>query len=98
MPNYAEAGAKATMLLSIAVAVLLLRTSDVSAADALTTTDWQYLRSMGYEEESYALDQATKGQRKHLHKLINKPKISTTRRRDLINSYLMAIGIGTSPK
>ena len=56
MPNYAEAGAKATMFLSIAVAVLLLRTSDVSAADALTTTDWQYLRSMGYEEESYALD------------------------------------------
>ena len=70
----------------------------VSAADTLTATDLEYLRSIGYEEHSYALDKATKGQRKLLHKLINKPRISTKRKLDLINSYLMAVGIEALPK
>jgi len=88
----------ATMFLGGVFAVILFGTSGGSAADALTATDWQYLRSIGYEEHSYALDEATKGQRKHLHKLINRPRITTKRKLDLINSYLMAIGIGTLPK
>jgi hypothetical protein len=99
MPNYkAGTAAAVTMFLGIVFSVILFGTSGVSAADALTTTDWQYLRSIGYEEHSYALDQATKGQQKYLHKLINKPKLSTKRKMDLISGYLMAIGIGTLPK
>ncbi len=109
--------AAAAMLLGIVFAVMAFGTRGVSAADALTATDWQYLRSIGYEEQSYALDKATKGQRtigyeeqsyaldkatkgqrKYLHKLINKPKIGTKLKTDLINSYLMAIGIETLPK
>ena len=90
--------AAAAMFLGIVFAVMPFGTRGVSAADALTATDWQYLRSIGYEEQSYALDKATKGQRKYLHKLINKPKIGTKLKTDLINSYLMAIGIETLPK
>jgi hypothetical protein len=98
MPNYKDGTVAATVFLGIAFAVMLFGTCGVSAADALTTTDWQYLGSIGYEEHSYALGQATKGQRKYLHKLINKPRLNTKRKMDLINSYLMAVGIGTLPK
>jgi hypothetical protein len=90
--------AAAAMFLGIVFAAAPFGTCGVSAADALTATDWQYLRSIGYEEHSDALDKATKGQRKYLHKLINKPRIGTKMKTDLINSYLMAIGIGTLPK
>ena len=90
--------AAAAMFLGGVFAVILFGTSGGSAADALTATDWQYLTSIGYDEHSYALDEATKGQRKYLHKLINKPRITTKRKLDLINGYLMAIGIGTLPK
>ena len=93
-----RAAAAAAMFLGIVFAVVPLGTRGVSAADALTATDWQYLRSIGYEEHSDALDKATKGQRKYLHKLINRPRIGTKMKTDLINSYLMAIGIGTLPK
>jgi hypothetical protein len=98
MPKHKNDIVAATMFLGIVLATILFGTSGVFAADALTATDWQYLKSIGYEEHSYALDQATKGQRKYLHKLINKPKLSTKRRMDLTNGYLMAIGIGTLPK
>jgi hypothetical protein len=98
MSDYKDGTVTATVFLGIAFAVMLFGTSGVFAADALTATDWEYLRSIGYEEHSYALDKATKGQRKLLHKLINKPRISTKRKLDLINSYLMAVGIGTLPK
>ncbi len=77
MPNYKDGTATATMFLGIVLAVILFGANGVFAADALTATDWQYLRSIGYEEHSYALDLATKGQRKYLHKLINKPRLST---------------------
>jgi hypothetical protein len=90
--------AAAAMFLGIVFAVVPFGTRNVSAADALTATDWQYLKSIGYEEHSDALDKATKGQRRYLHKLINKPRIGTKLKTDLINSYLMAIGIGTLPK
>jgi hypothetical protein len=90
--------AAAAMFLGAVFAVMPFGTCGVSAADALTATDWQYLKSIGYEEHSYALDTATKGQRKYLHKLINKPKIGAKLKTDLINSYLMAIGIETLPK
>ena len=90
--------AAAAMFLGVVFAVVPFGTRGVSAADALTATDWQYLRSIGYEEHSYALDKATKGQRKYLHGLINKPRIGTKMKMDLINSYLMAIGIETLPK
>src|ERR1700674_386860 len=80
--------AAAAMFLGIVFAVVPFGTRGVSAADTLTPTDWQYLRSIGYEEHSDALDKATKGQRKYLHKLINKPRIGTKMNTDLINSYL----------
>jgi hypothetical protein len=90
--------AAAAMFLGIVCAAMPLATRSVSAADALTATDWQYLKSIGYEEHSDALDKATKGQRRYLHRLINKPRIGAQLKMNLINSYLMAIGIGTLPK
>jgi hypothetical protein len=50
----------ATMFVGGVFAVILFGTSGGSAADALTATDWQYLRSIGYEEHSYALDEQPK--------------------------------------
>jgi hypothetical protein len=82
----------------IALVGLLVGTAAVSAADALTTTDWQYLKTIGYDEHSYALEAATKGQRKRLHKLINNLRLSDTRKANLIDSYLKAIPIGAVPK
>src|SRR5262249_57341738 len=76
----------------------LVGTTAVSAADALTATDWQYLKAIGYDEHSYALEAATKGQRKRLHKLINNRRLSDTRKANVIDSYLKAIPIGAVPK
>jgi len=79
--------------------ILLFGTNGVSADDVLTASDRQYLSSIGYEEQSNALERSsTKGQRKYLHKLINRPKISAKRKMNLVSSYLTAIGIGTVPK
>jgi hypothetical protein len=72
---------------------LLFGANAAFAVDALTATDRQYLKSMGHEEHSYALEKATRGQQKHLHKLINNRKMTTQRKVDLINSYLTAIGV-----
>jgi hypothetical protein len=79
--------------LGIIVVTSLLFSTTGGAADTLTATDWQYLKLIGYEDRSYALEKATKGQLKHLHKLINNRRISTQRKLDLVNSYLFAIGI-----
>ena len=81
------------------LAILFFGTGRVFADDVLTAGDWQYLRSIGYEEQSSALERSsTKGQRKYLHELINRPGISAKKKMDLIGSYLTAIGIGTVPK
>jgi len=77
---------------------LFVGTTRLSAADALSPTDWQYLRTIGYDEHSYALERATKGQRKRLHKLIDNRKLSAKRKLDLINSYLLAISVEAVPK
>jgi hypothetical protein len=90
--------AAVAIFLGIVFAIVSFGGRGASAADALTATDWQYLRSIGYEEHSDALDKATKGQRRYLHRLINKPRIGAQMKMNLINSYLMAIGIGTLPK
>src|SRR6266498_1001372 len=79
--------------------ILLFGTNGISADDVLTASDRQYLSSIGYEEQSNALERSsTKGQRKYLHKLINRPKISAKKKMNLVSSYLTAIGIGTVPK
>jgi hypothetical protein len=75
------------------MASLLVGTNAAFAVDFLTTADWQYLQALGHGKHSYALEQATRGQQKHLHKLINNRKINTQRKVDLINSYLTAIGV-----
>jgi hypothetical protein len=38
------------------------------------------------------------GQQKRLHKLINNPRLSDTRKANLIDSYIKAIPIGAVPK
>jgi len=86
------------MIAAIALMGLLVSTTAVSAADSLTATDWQYLKTIGYDEHSYALETATKGQRKRLHKLINNRRLSDTRKANLIDNYLKAIPIGAVPK
>jgi hypothetical protein len=69
----------------------------VRADDALTTGDWQHLRSIGYEEQSSALERSsTKGQTQVSPQ--TRSGISAKKRMDLIGSYLTAIGIGTVPK
>jgi hypothetical protein len=73
--------------------ILGANTAFVVAAEFLTTTDWRYLKSLGYEEHAYAFERATRGQRKHLHKLINSQRYTATRKRELIDSYLFAIGL-----
>ena len=40
----------------IALTGLLTGPTGASAADALTATDWQYLKTIGYDEHSYALE------------------------------------------
>jgi hypothetical protein len=74
---------------------LLLGAANIGfAAEFLTAADWQFLKSLGYEEHSDAFEKATRGQRKHLHRLINNQKYSAQRKRELINSYLFAVGVG----
>jgi hypothetical protein len=89
-------GSTVGMMAGIALMGLLV--GAVSAADALTAGDWQYLRRIGYDEHSYALEAASKGQRKHLHKLINNPRLSDTRKANIIDIYLKALPIGAVPK
>ena len=91
-------GPTRSMMVGIALMGLLVGTIAVPAADALTAGDWQYLRRIGYEEHSYALEAASKGQRKHLHKLINNPRLSDARKANLIDIYLKALPIGAVPK
>ena len=89
---------RAGMMAGIALMGLLVGTIAVSAADALTAGDWQYLRRIGYDEHSYALEAASKGQRKYLHKLINNPRLSDTRKANLIDIYLKTLPVGAVPK
>jgi hypothetical protein len=77
---------------------LLVGTAAAPAADALTATDWEYLKTIGYDEHSFALEAATKRQRNRLHRLINDRRLSDTKKANLIDSYLKAIPIGAVPK
>ena len=98
MPNRRHYKPIVGMFPAIILAALLVGTVPVAATDFLTATDWQYLRTIGYDEHSYALERATKGQRKRLHKLIDNRKLSAKRKLDLINSYLLAISVEAVPK
>ena len=98
MPNRRHYKPIVGMFPAIILAALLVGTVPVAATDFLTATDWQYLKTIGYDEHSYALETATKGQRKRLHKLINNRRLSDTRKANLIDNYLKAIPIGAVPK
>ena len=98
MPNRRHYKPIVGMFPAIILAALLVGTVPVAATDFLTATDWQYLKSLGYDEHADALEKATKGQRKHLHKLINNRRISVQRKIDLVSGYLMAMPIGAVPK
>jgi len=80
------------------LAALLMGTGGAAAAEPLTASDRQYLKTIGYDEHTYGLERATKGQRKRLHKIINDPRLSEARKADLIGNYLAAIPIGAVPK
>jgi hypothetical protein len=82
------------LLGSVLAVLTFLATHPAFAADALTLSDRQFLNGIGYDERSFALEKATKGQQRHLHRLINNRRLSHARKLDLINSYLIAIGIG----
>ena len=93
--NGKRRGTHLPSLLASALAVLASwGTHPAFAADALTLPDRQFLNAIGFDEHSFALEKATKGQRRHLHRLINNRRLSHARKLDLINSYLIAIGIG----
>jgi hypothetical protein len=69
------------LALALILAIVFFGTGRVCADDVLTAGDWQYLRSIGYEEQSSALERtSTKGQRKYLHKLINSQESAQKRR------------------
>ena len=88
-------GTHLASLIGPVLAVLAsLGTHPAFAADALTLPDRQFLNGIGYDEHSFALEKATKGQQRHLHRLINNRRLSHARKLELINSYLIAIGIG----
>jgi hypothetical protein len=97
MPNRTRHHA-AGIFSAVVLAALLTGTAGVSAAEPLTASDWQYLKTIGYDEHSYGLERATKGQRKRLHKIINNRRLSEARKGDMIGAFLSAIPIGAVPK
>jgi hypothetical protein len=86
------------MFAAVVLAALFIGTAGAPAAEPLTASDRQYLKAIGYDEHTYGLERATKGQRKRLHKIINNPRLSEARKADLIGNFLAAIPIGAVPK
>ena len=89
----ARLGRLCLLLSSVLVGSSLIGATRGSAAETLTAADRQYLKNLGYEEHAFALEKATKGQRRYLHRVINSPRIGQARKVELIKNYLIAIGI-----
>lgn len=89
----ARPGRFCLLLSSVLVGFSLIGVPRGSAAEALTAADREYLKNLGYEEHAFSLEKATKGQRRYLHRVINSRRISQGRKVELINNYLIAIGI-----
>jgi hypothetical protein len=68
--------------------LVLMAVVPVMSDDILTKSDWQYLKSKGYTEESYGLVVTTAEECRYLHKLINDPKTSGKKKDDAITVFV----------
>ena len=73
--------------------LVLMAVVPVMSDDILTKSDWQYLKSKGYTEESWGLLTTTAEECRYLHKLINDPKTSGKNKFDAITKFVFTFSM-----
>ncbi|MGA9207154.1 MAG: hypothetical protein WB347_05095 [Terriglobales bacterium] len=85
-------------LLGIVLAAILASMTAARGADPLTQADWQYLESINYSHDSYAIKRMGDSERIKLHALILDPKLSGEAKQKAVYDFVLSSGLTTPPR
>jgi hypothetical protein len=78
---------------AVAIAYLIGAPTVFAAADALTDSDFQYLKADGWAKDNYIVRcKLTGARRPALHALINDPKTAGKKKSDAVDDFLESVG------